>query len=296
MARTFSVVVGPPGGAVVTAPTEPFILGTEVGVPTGASLTATSGLPAADATEDLVLTHPVTGAQATRSCSVWRRRRWTTVPTVNPPSGQTYLFDECEWDVPLTSWCVEVDQANGTNDQMQPLAVFRRCQFDGNDDSANALAASFTWVIDCHITGASDGWKGASYSVATGSNIIAGTDVNNPDPHSDGVQCTGTGQSTLYRCWTSAGPSAGANSAIRYGTEDGAIDNVQLYYCAIDDGGYALAVRGDAGAGDITGVEVVGCRWTTTALVGPTDFEQTTVELWTNNKFFDGTVINNPAP
>jgi hypothetical protein len=284
-------------GPQVSAPTEPYELGVEVGVPTGTSLTNTSGLPAADATEDLLLVHPVTGASTTRSCSVWRRRRWTTVPTVSPGSGATYLFDECEWDVPLTSWCVEIPDTNGTADQMQPLAVFRNCQFDGNDDSSIALAGSHIWVINCHITGASDGWQGAAYSVAMDSNIIAGTDINNPDPHSDGMQNAGTGQTTVYHCWTSAGPTAGANSAIRFGSEFGAVANPHVYYCGIDEGGYALAMRGDAGGGaGITGAKVVGCRWTTAAVFGPTDFEDTTVSEWTDNKFFDGTVINNPAP
>jgi len=291
----------------VSAPTGPFTSGVQVGVPTGTSLATRTSLGSATGSESYTITHPISGAQTTRTMSVWQNIKFTQTFTVSPPPGSTYLFRNCRWEVDATVWTVEVNQANGVNDQMQPVVVFDHCEFQGLGDSNAGLAGSFCWLVSCDIqgmpgtttpSGAADGWDGAAFSVAVDSNIIAGTNFNLPDPHSDGMQCTGTGGITLYHCWCSGGGSAGANSAVRVGTEDGDVDQVDVFYCGLDDGGYATQFRGDAAGGtrNVTNVRFRGNRWTTTAVYGPTDFVRTTVTEWTDNAYFDGTTIPNPAP
>lgn len=292
-------MLGAAGRRLYSAPLAPFTLGTQVGVPTGTSLTTTSGgnvlVGTADATETLTLTHPITGVQEVReSVPVWRRRRWTSTPVFTPASGATWLFDECEFDVPLDNWCAEVVDTNATNNIMQPLCVFRRCTFDGNSSTGRALLAGYTWVIDSHLANCEDGMQGGYYSVVIGSNLIAGDD-GQADPHSDGFQCAGIGRTVLYRSWCSAGTGPGASQAIRFGTEFSAVTDVKIYYCGIDRGGWSLQFRGDAGAGaGITDVTVVGCRWQDNAGFGPVDTENTTGFTWVDNKYADGTVINSP--
>ncbi len=286
---------GRTAGTASLAPKASYPLTTVVGPPAGAPLTLTTGIPAADATEDLVLTHPISGQTVTRSVSVWRRRRWTTVITPNPPPGATYLFDECQFDVAGSSWVLEVNETNGVANQMQPLVVFRRCGFNGGATSSIALAASYVWLIGCNLYGCEDGWAGAAYSVAEGCNFIGMTD-SLVDPHADGVQLTGTGKLSLYRCFISAGNVIGAmNAGLRIGTEFGAVDGIDVYYCTLDSGGYSMQVRGDSGVGDITGFAVLGCRWVPNAVYGPIDFEETTIDVWLDNAHLDGTVIGRPT-
>lgn len=304
MARAYAVRVGTIPSAV-TAPTGPFTAGTQVGVPSGTSLTTRSSLGAASGSESKTLTHPISGAQATATRTVWENFLFTSTFTVSPGAGR-YLFRNCRWDVPATAWCVEVNDATGVSDQMDPLVVFERCSFQGNGDSNIGVAGSYLWLIGCDVegmtaaspaSGASDGWQGAAYSVAYDCNIVAGTNANDVDPHSDGMQNAGTGRTTLYHCWCSAGGSAGANAAVRFGSEFGAVAGVEVYYCGVDDGGYAMQLDGSKGGGaGITGVKVKGCRWTTTAVYGPTDFVNTTVTEWTDNAYFSGTTIPNPSP
>lgn len=297
-----------PAEPAPTAPSGPFTAGVQVGVPTGTSLTTRTSLGSQTGTTEYTITHPISGAQMTRNMPTWENIEFTATFTVSPPAGTTYLFRNCRWEVPETVWCVEVNEANGVSDQMQPVVVFDHCSFQGLGNSNIGVAGSFLWLISCDIegmtaaspaSGASDAWQGATYSVAIDSNIVAGTNEDLADPHSDGVQNSGTGHVTLYHCWLSAGGSDGANAAVRCGTEFGAVVGVHLYYCTLDDGGYALQLRGDAagGSSSVTDVRVVGCRWTRDAVYGPTDLELTTVALWSDNAYLDnGEVIPNPAP
>ncbi len=288
------------------APAQPYQSGVDVGVPTGTTLTNRTSLGSPTGSGVETIRHPITGESVDLDVSIWDGFRFTQTFTISPPPGETYLFTNCLWDVEGTAWTVEVDQANGVADQMAPVAVFRRCSFQGNGDSNIGLAANFSWVVACDIegmtaatpaSGASDGMQGAAYSVITGSNIVAGTNANDVDPHSDGLQNTGTGHITLYRCWLSAGASAGANAALRVGTEDGAVASVDVYHCTLDDGGYAAQFRGDAGGGaGITAVRFVGNRFTRTAVYGAVDFENTTVTTWSDNAYLDdGEVIPSPV-
>jgi hypothetical protein len=303
------VLSAAPPDAPPAAPEEPFTNGTEVGVPTGTTLTTRTSLGASNGgTGVKTLTHPVTGDVEERPVQIWQNLRFTETFTItNPdPETQSYLFRNCRWDVPETAWTVEVDQATGVNDQMIPAVIFEYCEFQGQGNSNIGAAANFSWFENCDVqgmltaspaSGASDGIQGAAYTVVIDSNVIAGTNEDLADPHSDGIQCTGTGHSTLFHCWLSAGASEGRNSAVRFGTEDGGIASVQVHYCTLDNGGYAAQFRGDAGAGNITGVSFVGNRFTRTAVFGPTDFEETTVVEWTDNAYLDdGEIIPNPAP
>ena len=287
------------------APVAPFAAGAQVGVRTGVSLADRSTLGAATGTETYRITHPVTGETADLDVEVWEGIRFTSTFTITTTPDAPYLFRNCRWEVPETAWTVEVDQANGALDQMTPLVVFEHCSFQGLGNSNIGLAASFSWVIACDIegmataspaSGASDGLQGAAYSVLIDSNLIAGTNEDLPDPHSDGVQNTGAGHLTIWHCWLSAGASAGANAALRVGTEDGAVTAIDARYSTFDDGGYAVQVRGDAGGGaGITDVTFIGNRWTRTAVYGPVDFVQAVITEWTDNAYLDGEIIPEPA-
>lgn len=286
--------------AGVSAPTSAFTLGTQVGVPTGTTLTNVSGgtvnIGTADGTETLTLTHPITGATADRSVKVWRRKRWTSTPTFAPPVGTTWFFDECEFSVSLDNFvCIIDDDVNGTNDLMQPLCVFRRCTFDGNDTCARAFLGGYSWLIECDLNGAADGWGGGYWSVGIGNNIVAATN-GDPEAHSDGFQNAGIGHTVLYHNWISAGTGPGASQAVRFGTEFSTVDDIDIYYCGIDRGGWSMQIRSNTFP-NITDVSVVGCRWTLTSGFGPTDFgDDTTVTTWIDNKLVDGTVVPNPVP
>lgn len=286
------------GGLLVPDAVAPVVapaLGTASGVPTGASLTSTSGLPASDATTSLLLVHPLTGAVAVRPAPTWRRRRWTA--TINPhPVGVTRLFDECEFNVSLDNFCVDLNDADGVPDLMAPLAVFRRCTFNGNSTTGKCLVGGFLWLINCHLSGAEDGWAGLYWSVAIGSSITASTD-GQPDPHADGIQMSGIGHSVIYGCWLDAGQDSDtANAPLRVGTEFGAVTDVQVVNTTFSGSQHGAQFRGDAGAGDITGVVFRGNRWIGPQFYGPTDFQETTVTSWVDNAYVDGTPVPNPAP
>lgn len=273
------------------APEAPFDLGSEVGVPTGTTLSDRSSLGSPTATETFTITHPITEDSAELDVSVWRDIRFTATITPNPGLGETYLFENCSFEG-VGFWNVEVNNSNGTPDQMAPLVVFNRCSFDGGDNTDKNLLGGYCWVIECDMRNAEDGWSGWYYNVAIRSNFVAnGLTL---DDHSDGVQCTDTGRSTFYRCWISAGTGLGASQAFRVGTEAGAAQDIGVHQCALDRGGYAMQFRGDSGAGDISNVQVIGCRWTRNHEFGPIDVEQTTGGTWTDNAYFDGEVIPSP--
>lgn len=281
---------------VISAPTGPFALGTLAGVPTGTSLISSSGLGTNDGTESLTITHPVTGAQSTRTATVYRHRKWTA--TINPAGTSTnpILFDECEFNVTGGFFCVDINEASAVNDQMAPIVVFRRCTFTGNDTTGKCIVGSYAWVLGCHLGNTEDCWGGASYSLAQDSNFICTTD-GEPDPHSDGIQLSGYGGLSIYHCWNDAGrdPSA-ANAPIRIGTEGAAVDGIDIRYTGLAGVAAGMQMRGDAGTGDITNVTVIGCRWVNEQIYGPTDFVQVTGVTWVNNAFMDGTTIPNPVP
>lgn len=279
------------------APAAAFTVGTQVGVPTGTSLTTVSGsLPTEDATESFALTHPISGAQANPTCKVWRRRKFTGGPAIQATGGP-YLFDECSFEVSNTNWAVDLGSTGASANQMAPLYIFRRCTFLGGDTTSRVLSGSYAWLMDCHITGGSDGWQGAVWSVAERCNIVATTDTRDADPHSDGIQLTDTGGITLYRCWVSAGTTVGQNAAVRVGSESGAVGNaIEVYYCGLDHGGYTVQFDGSKAGGAITGpAKFRGNRWSDSSwFYGPTDFVSTTISEWVDNKTFGGSTVAQP--
>lgn len=281
-------------GSGPSAPTAPYTAGTEVGVPTGTSLTNRSSLGSPTHTgETFELVDPVTLDSAEPTVSVWRNIRFTATITPNPGVGETYLFENCEF-IGAGFWNVEINNTNGRQDVMDPLVIFHRCSFAGGSDGSTDknLLGGYCWVIDCDLQGAEDAWSGWYWCMAIGSNFIAhGVDA---EMHSDGVQCTDTGRGIFYQCWISAGTGPGASQSYRVGTEAGAAQDLGVYYCALDGGGYAMQFRGDAGAGDISNVTVVGCRWTRDHAFGPIDVEQTTGITWSDNAYFDGETIPSP--
>lgn len=275
-------------------PLAPFTLGEEVGVPTGTVLSDRATLGAPTATETFVITHPVTEATAELDVSVWRDIRFTGTITPNPAEGETYLFENCSFEG-AGNWCVEVDNSNGTPDVMLPLVVFNRCSFDGGSDGTTdkCMIGGYCWVIDSDMRGSEDAWAGWYYCVGMGSNFVAhGATI---ELHSDGLQCLDTGRATFYQSWISAGVGPGASQAFRVGTEAGPAQDIDVRYCALDRGGYAMQFRGDSGAGDITNVTVIGCRWTRNHEFGPIDVEETTGVTWSDNAYFDGEVIPSPV-
>lgn len=297
MPRAYAVTVGSLPSSGLAAPTAAYTLGTQVGPPTGTTLTTTAaGLGPADATETITLTHPVSGVTSTLTVQVWRRRKFTGAPTAVAPAGGHYLFDECEFNVANSTWALDLDPGAGQPNQMQPAYVLRRCALYGNDTTQRVLSGHNVWLIDCHVTGGSDAWQGAAWSVVQGCNIMATTDTRDADPHSDGMQMTDTGGVTLHRCWMSAGPTAGANAAVRVGTEFGAVSGVEVYYCGLDRGGYTAQFDGSKAGGVITGVKFKGNRWTDgTSFYGPVDFVNTTITEWVDNAYFGGAAIPQPG-
>lgn len=281
----------------VEAPEQAYEVGVDVGPPTGTPLTATTGLPAADGSETYRITHPGTGETADLDVSVWENRSWSSVLELGgglgPDLGETYLFRNCLFSSTADFRAVEVLDTNATPGQMLPLVIFDHCTITGNDVLARGLVGGALWLIDCHVTGGEDAWGGAYWSVAIRSNIIATTDGNPEDPHQDGVQIAGIGDSTFYRCWHDAGPDPITNSAFRAGTDFSAIADVALLYCTLNRGGYNLQLRGDRNGHGITGMTVRGCRFGTSGF-GPVDSVDVTYTEWSDNAYLDGEPIASP--
>ena len=208
----------------------------------------------------------------------------------------TYWFDRCEFNSSAEFYVVDLIDGNGTFDVMVPLAVFTDCTFDGNDSCNTALNGGFLWAVRCEIGHAENAHAGLYYTVLQDCNLVATTD-GLADPHSDGVQCAGIGESDIYHCWTDSGADPlSATAAVRIGTEFSAVTDVGLYYTGFGGTQHGLQVRGDAGAGDVSALVVRGCRFAPTFVQGTVDFQQATVAEWTDNAFFDGTPISNPVP
>jgi hypothetical protein len=281
----------------VTAPLQKFALGSEVGAPSGVSLTATSGLPAADLTSTLTLTHPISGTQATRTVSVWRRRRWTSQLDLTPGSGVTYLFDECEFSNPSGFFCVDGSGATTTANQMAPSYVFRRCSFDGgsNGNTDKSYLGGHAWFLGCDLRGSVDGIAGdGSYLVIQDTNVegYSGSDAG---LHSDGLQVSETGNVTIYHSWISNGDGAGESSSIFFKAESATpMSNFQIYYTGIWEGAWGLQLS--TTNANISSVDVRGCRWQ----VNPTWFGPVTFDggvsgvTWIDNAFTTGTPIAQP--
>jgi len=286
------------------APAAAFTLGTQVGVPTGTSLTPTEDLPSPDATETITLTHPVTGATRDVEVLVWQDRLWTDRLSLSPGVGETYLFRRCEWDVTGGGgnfFAVDVDPTNGAEDQMEPLVIMRDCTLLGTLTD-RVLHASHMWLERTHVEGTDDAWYGMSHSVAAVCNFIARAGAEGS--HCDAVQSVAGGNFTLWRPWMEAeeafpeAAEATSNAALRIGTDVAAIDGVTVRYAGLSGGGYSLQVRGDPPL-LVSNVDVQGCRWLDDARFGPVDFGEpgeVTDVTWSDNAYvLGGDTITSPV-
>lgn len=293
------------GGEGLTAPTAAYTLGTQVGVPTGTSLTATSGLPTADLTgQTFARTDPVTGVAVSRTgVQKWVNRSWAATLSGTVPSGEVWWFDGCRFAPSGSNYfAFDVDTPSGPNSRLSPTLIFTNCEFGpGASGTADkGLTANRAWVENCDINRVSsgqgtceDGWISAVYCTIIGTNIRAGIGLNTTDPHSDGLQITDTGGTAFYRAWIDGGPMTGAlqgNAAIRVGTEFGATDGIDLFYCGLGGkSGNNVQFRGDSGGHLITNVRFRGNRWCTDGASFLYDFQQggagTMITEWTDNAF-----------
>lgn len=316
-----------PGGGTPTAPSSAFAVGSAVGVPTGLSLTATSGLPTEDATVTFARTDPITGASfSIPNVRQWSARRWTDTLSRTVGAGEVWWFDRCAFDMVAAFFAIDIDTSSGDNDRLSPTVILTRCRIDGGGATDKGLALHRVWVEQCDVNavttapdqgGCEDGWIGAAFSTVIESNIRCGIGSNTTDPHSDGVQITDTGGTAFYRSWLSGGSmTAGlqGNAAIRVGTEFGAVDGVDVFYCGF--GGRSannVQFRGDNGSAStpITNVRFRGNRWYTDGAGFLHDFQQeaggpTMITEWTDNRigaditvggtpYTAGTLVTNPG-
>lgn len=292
-----------PAAAVNSAPLAAYTLGTQVGVPTGTSLTATSGIPTQDATVTFSRTDPIDGSAITiNNVKQWSARSWALTLSGSVPAAEVWWFDRCAFNVPSSFFCFDYDTPSGPNDRKSPTLIFTRCTFNGSGSTDKGLTSNRAWVEECEITvdqgsdvgGCEDGWISCVYCTVIRCNIRAGLGSNRTDPHSDGLQITDTGATAFYQTWFSGGGMTGAlqgNSALRVGTEFGATAAVDVFYCGFGGGGGStVQFRGDNGAANtpITGVRFRGCRWCDNLSAFHYDFQQdaaggTMIAEWTDN-------------
>lgn len=284
-----------PGAA--GAPAAAYTLGGEVGVPTGTSLTPTSGLPAADAVETATLHDPDADVDAEiEDVQVWRARSWSDRITPAPGPGETFMFENCLFDVELGGdnfFAVDIDEGNARSDRMAPLVIFRHCTFRGTL-THRVLHGGHCWVEHCDIDGTDDAFFRLAYSTCLYSNVVGYSLAEGA--HADAMQESGPGQFLVYRSWVhvdgDSSPTGPANAAIRVGTENGASTNVNIVQNGLSGGSYTLQIRGD-GPG-IDGCRIVGNRFVDNAFNGPIDMAFVTNLTWQNNKFFGGEEIPSP--
>ena len=285
-------------------PTAAWAVGTDVGVPTGTSLTTRTSLGSPTSTGTYELVDP-TGRLSTTTVDVdiFEALRFTTNRVVaHRTTGNVRLFRNCEFAVLNETVMVEADQegTGGTTNYATPRSIFDHCTFDGNNSSGQALSGGNLWAVDCHIAGCEDGAQGPFCSVFIRCNIIGGTD-GLADPHADGTQLLGIGKAVYWHCFVSAGSVSGAASqALRIGAEFGGNDDVYIAWCLLDGdaGGWTLQARGDNNpSADNTNITVRD----TVVLpggFGSVDFVESSVALWERvySDTYGGTPIANPAP
>jgi hypothetical protein len=310
IARGFTDVDPAPPTPTSGAPLAAYTVGTQVGVPTGTTLTATTGLPAPDATETVTLVHPVTSQQIiVPGVKVWRRRRWTAVLSATVPAGEHWMFDECAFEPSTNSFfAVDIATPDGGVDPLNPTVILRKCTLDGGDRTTNSAGLHRTWATQCHVVRAENAWVGGAICTFDRCNLVAGIGFDLSDPHPDALQMLDTGKTTFWRCWLDGGPLTGAqtaNSVLRVGTEGGAdVDDVQVRECGF--GGHCtqtVQFRGDSGSRSITNVQFVGNRWCDDGSGFEYDFQQAgsatqMISTWSDNvRGASGTVggVSRPA-
>lgn len=308
MPRVTRSRVRPP--APPSAPLAAYTPGSQVGTPTGTSLTATTGLPSPDSIVTWTGTDPITGAVVSiPNVKKFFRRSWAATLGSTVPSGEVWWFAEG------SAYTVDIDTSSGANNRLSPTLIFSDFTIGptGSSHADKALTSQRTWLDRCDVNqlvGANgnceDGWIGAAYSTILRSNIRAGVGTNTTDPHADGIQLLDTGEFAAYLTWIDGGvmdPPLNGNAAIRQGTEFGAATNIRVWYCGIGGNSFNnVQFRGDNGpaSSPITGVSFRGNRWCSDGAGFEYDFQQeggggTMISEWSDNLYgIDCTIGGTP--
>lgn len=290
-----------------TVPTAAYALGTEVGVPTGTSLTTRTSRGSHTSTGTYELVDP-TGRQPNRTVNVliWENILFSGIDKMVafPASGtDVWLFRNCRWDTSGALWCVEFDSETNPGDYMHPKTILDHCEIDGNLTSDKSAIGGSAWVVDTDMRRSEDGWAGVFCSVSIHSNFVGGTD-GLADPHADGMQHNGIGKVVHWNNYYYDGGVAGAASqALRFGAEFGPNDDCYVAWCKIEgsvNGGWAFQMRGDnspttGNTGFIVHDNVVVPGGSGGDGV---DCVETVITSWERNYLntYGGTLIPNPAP
>lgn len=286
-----------------TVPTAAFTVGTQVGVPTGTSLTTRTSLGSPTSTGTYELVDPTgTNAPVTVDVDIFEAIEYTTNRVIaHRTTGNVRLFRNCRFAVLNETGMVEADEegTGGTTSYMSPRTIFERCTFDGDSTSGKALSGGNLWAIDCHVAECEDGAQGPFCSVFIGCNIIGGTD-GLTDPHADGLQLLGIGKAVVWNCYVSAGTVSGAASqALRIGAEFGGNDDVTIAWSLLDGGagGWTLQARGDNNpTQDNTNIKVHDCVILPGGF-GSVDFVESSTAQWERvySDTYGGTPIADPG-
>lgn len=290
-------------GSDPTIPMTPWTTGSDVGVPTGTSLTTRTSLGTETSTGTFTLTDP-TGRQSpvTVDVDIYEALEFTTNPVLpHRTTGNVRLFRNCRFNIESEARMVELDEVGyQVTSYMAPRTIFDHCTFVSTSSSSRALQGGNAWMEYCDVSGCEDGWGGIFCGMVIHSNIVGDTD-GLPDPHADGVQLAGIGVCVFWNSYLSAGNVPGAASqGLRIGNEFSANDDVYIRWCLIDAdaGGYSLQARGDnvPANGNNTNIAVLDTVVLDTG-VGPVDFVNSTTSEWARvySDTYGGTPIADPS-
>ena len=213
--------------------------GTDVGVPTGTTLTTRTALGSPTSTGTFTLVDP-SGREtgSTIDVDIYEAIEFTTnVVFPHSTTGNARLFRNCFFHVVGETRMVEVDEVgHQTSTYMAPRTIFDHCTWDGESTTSRGIQGGNAWLEYCDIKNCEDGWGGMYCSVAIHCNFVANTD-GLVDPHADGIQFAGIGRSLVWHCFVSAGEVAGAASqALRVGVEFGSNTDITVAWCGLDGG------------------------------------------------------------
>lgn len=294
-------VLGAAGRRRFSAPLAAHAAGSVVGVPTGTSLTSTSGLPAEDSIASFSRTDPITGAAVSLTgVRKWSNRHFTATVTGPVPAGEVWWFDQCLFSPPTDNFfCLDTETPNGANTRLSPTIILTRCSIGPDTARAGkALATHRAWIENCDVNRlisgegrTEDSWIGGAFCTVIESNFHAGIGTEIIDPHADGVQLTDTGASAFYRCWFDGGQMTGffqGNSCIRVGTEFGAVDGIDMFYNGFG-GRSGNNVQFRAQPNPLSNIRFRGNRWCTDGAIFLYDFQQASgspamITEWTDNR------------
>lgn len=284
-------------------PTAAWAVGTDVGVPTGTSLTTRTSLGSPTSTGTYELVDP-TGRESpvTVDVDIFEDIEYTVGIVAQRTTGNVRLFRRCRFAIAGGTTLLECDEEgnSGTTSYMTPRAIVDHCTFDGNSATTKCISGGNVWVIDSHLANSEDGAGGPFCSVFIRCNVIGNTD-GAVDPHADGVQLLGIGKAVFWHSFISAGSIPGAASqALRIGAEFSGNDDVYIAWCLLDGdaGGWTLQARGDNNPTEDNTNITVRDTVVLPGGFGSVDFVESSVALWERvySDTYGGTPIANPAP